>query len=393
MSADTSASGFAPGEAATTPAPTPAPVPAPAPALAGWTVAVLSERRRHAVADALEPFGARTVGVQAVQVFTPAEDAALLAVTRDCLRAPLQELLVTSAFGVRSWLRTARRHRLGEALLEAFAGARLLAANPRAADALRDLGFHVIWSTAASSAEELVRYLLAQRLAGQRIAIQADAPSGAELAHVLRQVGAEVHLVDTFQQVPPPTTGLLRRLDGQILNRTVDAVVLTSPPVAEHLLEQAAADQCLNDMLNRLTGDVPTICLGELTARVLRRFGLRPTVAAAPYPAAVADAVTQALPGNAIHVTLDANPVEIRGQAVVVAAGLIAVPAAPIAVLRALASQPGRVLSCAEIRRAIPHWAEVDDHAIEMAVSRLRHAIPYGDAVQTVLRRGYRLAT
>jgi uroporphyrinogen-III synthase len=58
-----------------------------------------------------------------------------------------------------------------------------------------------------------------------------------------------------------------------------------------------------------------------------------------------------------------------------------------------LARNPGRVLSCAEIRRATPNWATVDDHAIEMAVSRLRHTLHNSGLIQTVVRRGYRLAT
>jgi uroporphyrinogen-III synthase len=83
---------------------------------------------------------------------------------------------------------------------------------------------------------------------------------------------------------------------------------------------------------------------------------------------------------------------EVRGQAVILNDELISVPPGPITVLRALARNPGRVLSCADIRRAAPNWADVDDHAIEMAVSRLRRTLNDGDLIQTVMKRGYRLA-
>ena len=39
----------------------------------------------------------------------------------------------------------------------------------------------------------------------------------------------------------------------------------------------------------------------------------------------------------------------------------------------------------------MPSPADVDDHAIEMAVSRLRRSLTDAEVVQTVLRRGYRL--
>jgi len=55
------------------------------------------------------------------------------------------------------------------------------------------------------------------------------------------------------------------------------------------------------------------------------------------------------------------------------------------------------VVSPAEIRVESPAWSEVDDHAIEMAVSRPRrafHGTPLAgvDLIRTVVRRGYRLA-
>ncbi|NIS36495.1 MAG: uroporphyrinogen-III synthase, partial [Actinobacteria bacterium] len=74
----------------------------------------------------------------------------------------------------------------------------------------------------------------------------------------------------------------------------------------------------------------------------------------------------------------------MRGQAVVLDGQFIAVPSGPLAVLRALARRPGQVLSAAEIRTGEPAWAEVDDHAVEMAVSRLRSLLPGADLVQTI---------
>jgi uroporphyrinogen-III synthase len=68
-----------------------------------------------------------------------------------------------------------------------------------------------------------------------------------------------------------------------------------------------------------------------------------------------------------------------------------------MAVLHALARHPGRVFSTAEIRALVPGWSTVDDHAIEVAVSRLRKSLDGADLdgaclVQTVMKRGYRLA-
>jgi uroporphyrinogen-III synthase len=105
----------------------------------------------------------------------------------------------------------------------------------------------------------------------------------------------------------------------------------------------------------------------------------------------LAEALAVEVPRLAVRLDLGAYRIEVRGQAVVLNDRLIPIQAGPIAVLRALAHRPGRVLSCAELRRAIPNWSNVDDHAIEMAVSRLRRSLGGTDLVQTVMKRGYRL--
>jgi uroporphyrinogen-III synthase len=360
--------------------------------LAGYTVAVATDRRRHPLAALLEAAGARTAGVQAVRAFSAVEDPSIRELTQAVLADPIDELLVTSDFGFRSWLRAAKRWGLAEPLVAGFAVARLLASNPRAADALRDVGLHEIWSTAASSTEELVRYLLAQPLHGRRVVVQSDGVSVAELCHALRSAGAEVFDIATYQYQPPPHADLLRRLGDLILNRQVDAVAFTGAPAVEHLIAQATVDRRRDQVLNALADEVPALCLGSVTVAPLTAGGVPAAVAIHPYLEELVALACATVPQQAIRLRTAGYRMEIRGQAVVLNDELIPVQAGPIAVLRALARHPGRVLSCAEIRRATPNWAAVDDHAIEMAVSRLRRTLHDGELVQTVMRRGYRLA-
>jgi len=360
--------------------------------LAGYTVAVASDRRRHPLADLLEAAGARTVGVQAVRAFSAAEQPAVREATVAALAAPVDELLVASDFGFRAWLRAARRWQLADRLIDHLATARLLASNPRAADALREAGWSEIWSTAAGSTEELVRYLLAHPQAGRRIVVQSDGVALTELCHALRTAGADVVEVATYQYQPPVHADLLRRLGDQIVNRQVDAVAFTAAPAVTHLIAQAVADHRRDELLNALADEVPALCPGVLTAGPLAASGVPAPVADQPYLEELVALAREHVPQRAVRLAAAGYHIEVRGQAVVLNDELIPVPPGPIAVLRALARNPGRVLSCAEIRRATPSWAAVDDHAIEQAVSRLRRTLHDGELIQTVMRRGYRLA-
>ena len=145
-------------------------------------------------------------------------------------------------------------------------------------------------------------------------------------------------------------------------------------------------------MLNALADEVPALCPGAVTAGPLAAGGVAALVADPPYLDELVAVARVHVPQRAVQLTAAGYRLEIRGQAVVLNDELIPVPPGPIAVLRALARNPGRVLSCAEIRRATPSWAAVDDHAIEQAVSRLRRTLQDGELIQTVMRRGYRLA-
>ena len=83
--------------------------------------------------------------------------------------------------------------------------------------------------------------------------------------------------------------------------------------------------------------------------------------------------------------------IEVRGHAVVVDGEVRPVAPVPMAVLRALSAQPGRVMSRAALLPALPGGG-ADEHAVEMAVARLRTALGDARFVQTVVKRGYRLA-
>jgi uroporphyrinogen-III synthase len=360
--------------------------------LAGYSVAVVSDRRRHPLADLLESLGGRTVGVQGARSLPQADEARVRDATAAVLAQPCDELIVSSVGGLRHWLQLARHWRVADELVARFADARLLARDARVADSLRELGLTMIWSTAGAATEELFRYLAAQSLAGRRVVAQLDTESLRDQAQSLRAAGADVVEVPTYQVFRPTSSAVLRRLGEQIVNRQIDAVALVGESTTVHLLDQAAADRRAADVLNSLCDGVLCGCLGEPTARPLRAQGVEPLTGTGPYIEELADQFATALPRLALRVELTAYRLEVRGQAVILNGTLIPVQAGPIAVLRALARQPGRVVSCAELRSNIPTWSDVDDHAIEMAVMRLRRSLPGVDLVQTVMKRGYRLA-
>jgi uroporphyrinogen-III synthase len=369
-----------PDPGATTPGPDVAP-------LAGYTVAIASDRRRHPVADLLESVGARTVGVQAARSLATPDLAGLRRATGQCLASGCDDVVISSAVGLRGWIGAARRWGTAQALVERFTAARLLARDAAAADSLRALGLAGIYSTAGGTTEELLRFLAAGPLVGRRILVETNRMSLAEPCAELRRGGAVVIEAPTHTVAPAAESFSVRRLGDLVVRRQVEALALVAAPVAGELWAWARREDRLAEMVDALTADVLCASLGPLP-----EVPWRSIVADRPFVEELAELLLVALPPRALSVVAAGHRLQVRGHAVVIDGRLVPVQPGPLAVLRELARRPGEVMSTAELRVAIGAHGHVDDHAVEMAVSRLRQALRGVDLVQTIVKHGYTLA-
>lgn len=78
----------------------------------------------------------------------------------------------------------------------------------------------------------------------------------------------------------------------------------------------------------------------------------------------------------------------VRAATVAVDGDIRRVPPSPMALLQRLAANPRRVVSQEELLTVLPG---ADTHAVEAAMARLRSALGVQGAVQTIVKRGYRL--
>ncbi|MEW2444463.1 uroporphyrinogen-III synthase [Micromonospora marina] len=364
--------------------------------LSGFTVAVASSRRRHPLASLLAASDARTTSVHAVRDDVgPGATEAFLAAARGVADARVHDVVVCSASGLRAWLSSAAEAGNLDTLVAHLATARILVREPAAVAVLRDHGLPCHVRAAARSDDDLFRHLLTQPMTGRRVVAQVESDSQGEYAHLLARAGAQVVEIPLHRRLPPPDDAGLERLVALVVRRHLDAVAFTGPGAADNLLRRAAARSTLDALRDALTGPVTPVCVGDRTAEPLRDHGITPAVAATPEPTALVTLLAAELPRRAGTLTLAGRRVGLRSQAVVVDGRVVPVQPMSMAVLRVLAREPGRVFTPDEIRHAGP--AAPEDHAVEVAVSRLRRALA-GTAlsgaglVQTVMRRGYRIA-
>lgn len=388
--------------------------------LAGFTVAVTSDRRRDELATLLEAHGARVVLAPALRMVPATDDAPLREVTRRLLESPPDALVANTAIGVLGWIEAADGWGLGDALRERLAATHVVARWPRTGGELRTAGLLHAWSPDTESSNEVLEHLATQLAAGQsgsrarrrrasepvltaserrggrrrsgplsgrRVAVQLHGEPQEELCAALAAAGAEVIEVPVYRWAPPVDPTPLQRLVDLITNHLVDAVTFTSAAAVGSVLRAAGPEA--EAMLDALRGPVLVGCIGPQAAEPLRHADVPVLAPTQARVSALVSSLVEELPRRTQTLHVAGCELVLRGHAAVVDGVLKPLPPAQMAILRSLAAAPGRVLPRSELLASLPRGA--DEHAVEMAVARLRAALGRPAFIQTVVKRGYRL--
>ncbi|MFD0070009.1 uroporphyrinogen-III synthase, partial [Streptomyces sp. NPDC127574] len=98
------------------------------------------------------------------------------------------------------------------------------------------------YSPASEATDELLTWLLAQPLAGRRIAVQEHGLPLTTFSAALRERGAEVVTVPVYRWAPPEDPAPVRRLVESTVRREVHALAFTRAPAITAFLQTASAD-------------------------------------------------------------------------------------------------------------------------------------------------------
>lgn len=192
-------------------------------------------------------------------------------------------LVFTSVNGVEMFferLRTLKRD------VRALHRARLAAVGPQTAGALNARGLLVDVTPAEFRAEGVAAAMRAAGVAGRRVLLPRAAAAREVLPLMLREAGAVVEEVASYQTVRARTeVAELRRL---LREGGVDLVTFTSSSTVRNFLELLGGDAV------RLLGDTQIGCIGPITAETATAAGLRVAIQPEAYTIpALADAILQ----------------------------------------------------------------------------------------------------
>ncbi len=355
------------------------------------TVGVTADRRAREQTELLRRRGARVVHGPTISTEPLGPADVVIPATLAAIDHRPDIVVFTTGLGVRSWVDVAESAGLAEDLVDTVNAATLVVARgPKARGAAATFGIDVHWEASQARASQILEHLEPQ-VAGRRVVVQRDGEEVAHLALALEAAGAEVVDVPVYRWKLPVDRDPAHRLIAAIIDGAIDIVTFTSAASARNLV--AIADGIgvgteLRDSSSRRL----LVAVGDVTAEAVEALGLGSAIAPErPRLGAMTHLVSSR--GGALP-TVDVGGVRVRtgGSAALVGESVLDLAPQELAVFAALARRPGVVMAKAELRRmAWPAGANVDDHAVEVTVGRLRRRLPDVLQIATVAKRGYRL--
>ncbi|MGH9276612.1 MAG: uroporphyrinogen-III synthase [Acidimicrobiales bacterium] len=362
--------------------------------LDGTVVGITADRRSEEQAELLARRGATVVHGPTIATQYLASDDDLRRATRAVLDTRPDYLVATTGIGMRAWLETVSTWGLVDALVDVLSHSRIVARGPKAAAAVQAGGLDVWARSPTEQMDALVELLLAEPLAGRTVVVQEYGVPNPEPSSALRTAGAVVIEVPVYRWRLPDDRGPAVRLIGAACDGKVDAITFTSAPAVHNLFSIAAEHGVVDDLRRACNDGVVAACIGPVCAEAAREEGIEAPIApSVGRLGLLVRTIGDHFAANRRTLALAGQDVVLQGSVMEVDGERIELPPRERALLAALATAKGAVVSRSALLARVWGSADADPHVLEVTVGRLRRRLgPCGAALQASPGRGYRLA-
>ncbi len=358
--------------------------------LEGFRIGITSDRRSDDLIAAFERRGAEVMHAPTIRMSGAGDDGMLEEETRAIIGARPDMLLATTSFGMRRWIEAADAAGLGDDLHDVLEGARIYVRGPKARGAIRAAGLDDHGMSERETTTSMVDLVLKQPVAGLTIAVQLHGYTDESQLARLSAAGARVLTVAPYRWTMHEDTGRVLRLIDAICTGGLDAVTFTSAPAVEALFAIAAEADKLEAVQSAFRESVVAAAVGPVTAAPLIEAGILPIVPDRFRMGALIRLTCEHLESSVLRLDTVAGPLELRGKVARVSGAPVALGPVSLALFRTLVAAEGCIVPRDVLAGAAPE--PLDAHAVDMAISRLRSALPDPRIVATVIKRGYRIA-
>jgi len=359
--------------------------------LVGFRIGVTSDRRSADLIDALARRGATVVHAPTLRMTNALSDDPVIADTRAIIEARPGVLLATTAYGVRRWFEVADAAGLGEDLLDALADTAILVRGPKARGGIRAAGLNDVGMSAQETTESLIDHVLENYPPGLTVAVQLHGFLEASQLQRLSDAHDRVLTVAPYRWVEvDKADDRVERLIEAACTGGLDAITFTSAPAVHALFGAAEELGRSDDLVDAMRGPVVAAAVGPVTAMPLIAAGITPIQPDRFRMGALIRLVCEHLETErVIRLETLHGPLALRGSVVDIADRRVSLAPVALMILRTLVLARGSVVARDRLAAGLP--GTNDEHALEVALSRLRQTLAVPGLIATVVKRGYRI--
>ena len=361
--------------------------------LEGFVVTVTADRRADEQAELLSRRGATVLHAPSLAThLTP--DRRSRDATAAVIRRRPTHVVVSTGVGVRAWFEAAQTWGLDDDLLAVLSRARIIARGPKAVGALEALGLRSWRRAPDEKMAGVAEILRGERLIGGVVAAQCDGSEDSRLQELITDAGADLVEVPVYRWGPPADERAVVGAIEAAIDERVDAVTFTSAPAVRHWFEIAARHGLDEHLASAIRKRIVVACVGPVCARAAIDAGVEsPVVPTRGRLGLLVRSLSDVLQCRAVQMRLAGVAVTVQGTAALIGDQRVQLSSREAALFQALVQARGAALSRSALVRAAWPSGTADEHTVDVTVARLRRRLgPAGRGLQTIRRRGYRLA-
>lgn len=249
--------------------------------LEGYRILILETREEAQFSRLLQEQGAHVLQCPMFTIHDAPDPAPVEAWIRLFIEKPFDDLVLMTGEGLRRMMKVARRIGVDQDFVAAIAKAKRFARGPKPVRALREIGLEADVQTETPTSEGVAAMLAQETLQGHRVGLQLypDKDHG-KLIAAITSLGATVEPVLPYIYDGQAADTSIVAAIGEMAQRRVDAIALTSSGQVRRLVDVARAHNC-EDKLRAGLAQTPVASVGPVVSDELTANGLHTDI----YPA------------------------------------------------------------------------------------------------------------
>ena len=249
--------------------------------LEGYRILILETREEAQFSRLLQEQGANVLQCPMFTIHDAPDPAPIEAWIRLFIAKPFDDLVLMTGEGLRRMMKVAQRIGVDQDFVAALAKAKRYARGPKPVRALREIGLEANVQTETPTSEGVAAMLAQENLKGHRVGLQLypDKDHG-KLIAAITSYGATVEPVLPYIYDGQAADTNIVAAIGEMAQRRVDAIALTSSGQVRRLIDVARAHNC-EDQLRAGLKQTPVASVGPVVSDELKANGLHTDI----YPA------------------------------------------------------------------------------------------------------------